>query len=408
MKKISFLFVFASVLSVNAISQSIKVQSTVNYLKSRMLDKAKQAIDEAAQNEKTINDPKTWYYRGNVYLEIHLISTKTDGLQEGLTTTEIKQKYREPLFIKNVTLENGVKAVRWEYEDQMYIYFVDNKVVKWDEPAGGKYKNLVENPLEIAYESFQKSIALDKNKDYYDLNMLQLLVCGEQFFNKGANYFNNKDFTNSLASFEKTIKINEIFNRRDTIATYYAGQSALLSNDTTKAIKHFKSLANLKYKEPKVYTTLSEIYMKQKDTVKALKILETAKNILPDEYSIIVAEANIYIAKGDMDKAQEMLEIAVKKNPSNYVIHYIIGTNYSNKLDAMKYEDDSTLYKKIYQTAEKYYKSCLELKPDMPEANFNLGVLYFNEGVRIFNKANNITNIAESSFNIIKRIRNFF
>lgn len=390
MKKISFLIVIAVMLTSSVFAQSVKVQSTVNYLKNRLLDKAKEAIDDASVHEKTMNDPKTWYYKGTVYLELHLISTMTNGIEKGQTTADIKNRFREPLFTKNVTVD-GDKAVRWEYADQMYIYFKGDKVIKWDEPAGGKFKNLAQNPLATAYDCFQKSISLDNSNNYYEMNMLQLFVCGEQFFNQGANFFNNRDFSNALFAFEKTIKVNEIFKRQDSIASYYAGQSALFASDTASALKYFKSLVNLKFKEPKVYTVLSEIYLKQKDTVRALKTLETAKSILPDEYSIVVAEANIYISKGDMDKAQEMLEIAIKKNPSNHVIHYIIGTNYSNKLDEIYYNDDPELYKKFFETAEKYYKSCLSLKPDMPEANFNLGVLYFNEGVRILNVANNIT-----------------
>ena len=34
------------------------------------MDQAKEAIDEAVQNEKTIGDAKAWFYRGNIYLDI--------------------------------------------------------------------------------------------------------------------------------------------------------------------------------------------------------------------------------------------------------------------------------------------------------------------------------------------------
>ena len=139
-KKISFLIVIAVMLTSLVFAQSVKVQSTVNYLKNRLLDKAKEAIDDASVHEKTLNDPKTWYYKGTVYLELHLVSSMTNGLEKGQTSAEIKNRFREPIFTKNVTVD-GDKAVRWEYADQMYIYFKDDKVIKWDEPAGGKFKN---------------------------------------------------------------------------------------------------------------------------------------------------------------------------------------------------------------------------------------------------------------------------
>ena len=50
--------------------QTNKRTSAFNYNNYGKLDLAKQAIDEAAQDEKTIMDAKTWFYRGNIYYNI--------------------------------------------------------------------------------------------------------------------------------------------------------------------------------------------------------------------------------------------------------------------------------------------------------------------------------------------------
>src|SRR5690242_20211313 len=52
-------------------AQKAKVQTAYNYWKYDELDKAKEAIDDAAANESTSGMAKTWYYRGLIYQKIH-------------------------------------------------------------------------------------------------------------------------------------------------------------------------------------------------------------------------------------------------------------------------------------------------------------------------------------------------
>jgi hypothetical protein len=42
-----------------------------NYLRNKEFDKAKIAADAAAVHETTINNPKLWKYRGQIYQEIY-------------------------------------------------------------------------------------------------------------------------------------------------------------------------------------------------------------------------------------------------------------------------------------------------------------------------------------------------
>lgn len=44
--------------------------SAYMFNKNGQYDKAREAIDKAIVHEKTINDPKTWMYRGIIYLNI--------------------------------------------------------------------------------------------------------------------------------------------------------------------------------------------------------------------------------------------------------------------------------------------------------------------------------------------------
>jgi hypothetical protein len=71
MKKLAFLSVLVlSVMFVGA--QNSKINSAITYKKPEynQLDKAKEAIDQAIVHEKTLNNPKAWKVRGEVYQAI--------------------------------------------------------------------------------------------------------------------------------------------------------------------------------------------------------------------------------------------------------------------------------------------------------------------------------------------------
>src|SRR3989304_840926 len=52
-------------------SQKAKLFSAEKYLEYGELDMAKEAIDMAAEGEKTIEIAKTWYYKGKIYHAIY-------------------------------------------------------------------------------------------------------------------------------------------------------------------------------------------------------------------------------------------------------------------------------------------------------------------------------------------------
>ena len=69
MKK-TILTVLIMMISIVMIGQTNERTSAFNYQRYGKLDLAKAAIDEAVQDEKTIMDAKTWFYRGNIYYDI--------------------------------------------------------------------------------------------------------------------------------------------------------------------------------------------------------------------------------------------------------------------------------------------------------------------------------------------------
>lgn len=308
-------------------SQSVKVQSAASYLRNGKLDKALENIEPTITHEKTMNDPKTWNYRGSIYIQI-AASTNPD------------------------------------------------------------YQKLATNAVQTAYDSYQKSIELDTDKEFQQKNMIGLFACSEQFYNKGVESYNNKDYKGAVEFFEKTIKINNIFGNKDTLATFNAALCSELSGNNAKAKEHYTSLIRTNYNQPSIYSSLSNIYKSENDTVKAVKTIENGRKKFPDSYELIIAEANIYLFTGNAQKAQNALNSAIAKDPNNQTIHFAVGTNYEKMGDMVN--------------AEKSYLKAIEIKPDFFDAIYNLGALHVNNAVAILEKANALP-LGDKGYDVLKK-----
>ncbi|MFA5781996.1 MAG: tetratricopeptide repeat protein, partial [Bacteroidales bacterium] len=320
----------AIVFSINiAHAQKLSFQSAVSSLNKGFLDKARNFIDPCIIDPSTKDWPKTWKYRGDIYLQILL--SKED-----------------------------------------------------------KYKNLDSNALQIAYDSYQKAIELDSKKEYFDDIKFQLYVCGEQFYNKGVELYTLKKYEDAMTSFDKTSIINGIFGLADTLATYNAALCAELANIPSKAKEYYKKLVKLNYHQPLIYSSLASIYKDDKDTAKALSTIKKGRELYPDNYNLIIAETNIYLSSGKTKEAKDLLEIAIQKDPTNPNLYYAIGTSYDALAnDTSKLQKERSLY---FTEAESAYKKAIELKADFFDAIYNLGAMYFNDGVRIFQEADKMVN----------------
>src|SRR5688572_13313406 len=70
-------------LTIIAAAQDNQVLNSINYLKSKELDKAKASADAAAEHEKTKGSAKMWKARGDVYRAIYSdTSAKVRALDE--------------------------------------------------------------------------------------------------------------------------------------------------------------------------------------------------------------------------------------------------------------------------------------------------------------------------------------
>jgi tetratricopeptide (TPR) repeat protein len=292
MKKLVLTLIIIMMASLSQ-AQPNKRTSAFNYHRYGELDKAKQAIDEAAQNEKTIADAKTWYYRGNIYLDI-----------------------------ANSTNE--------------------------------KYKNLDSDPLGQAYDSYQKALKLDTKNEFKSEIILRMLALGEAYYNQGVINFNNKEYKNAALKFEKAFDVNQSVDRVDTSALYNAAIAASIGKENEMAKNYYKEVMALNYDKPDIYSSLSELYKISGDTAMALKTILEGRAKYPDDFNLLIAETNIYLAKSETSKALNNLEIALQKDTTNPTIYFAVGTNYDQ---LGQFEKAESSYKNAIKLKPDYFEA---------------------------------------------------
>jgi tetratricopeptide (TPR) repeat protein len=255
--------------------QTNKRTSAYNYQRYGKLDLAKQAIDEAAQDEKTIMDAKTWFYRGNIYYDI------------GISTDE-------------------------------------------------NYRKLDPDPFGVAFKSYQKAKELDTKGEFAVDILKYTIAVGEGYYNLGVISYNELKFKEAALSFEQAFTVSQSVGRIDTTALFNAAVSATQGKETTLAKQYYQQLIQLKVQKPDVYASLAEIYKMEGDTAMALQTIGKGREIFPEDFNLLIAETNIYLTTDEKEKAMKDLEMALQFDRTNPSIFFAVGTIYDQMGDIPK------------------------------------------------------------------------
>lgn len=249
------------------LGQTNKRTSAYNYHRYGKLDLAKEAIDECVQNEKTIMDAKSWFYRGNIYYDIAVSSDSN-------------------------------------------------------------FKKLDPEPLKVAYESYMKAKELDAKGEFTDdINKFTLAVA-EGYYNLGVIHYNEQKFKQSALNFEQAYNINKSFGRIDTTALYNAAVAANIGKEYGMAKQYFQQVVQLGYERADIYSSLADIYKLEGDTAMAMKVVEKGRKLYPADFNLLVSEINIFLATDEKEKAKADLEVALEMDRTNPSIFFAVGTIY--------------------------------------------------------------------------------
>jgi tetratricopeptide (TPR) repeat protein len=268
-----------------AFAQKSAVTNASLYLKNGTLDKAKTEIDKAVTNEKTANDPKAWFTKGEIYAGM-----------------------------------------------------VNNPI----------YAKLATDPLTEAMAAYDKAIALDKpNGEFAKQAQEKKNAMGEVVYvsalNEGVKNYQEQKFKEAYDAFTKAQQARP----QDTTAYLYAATSAEQSQNFAGAKENYRKLIGINYTKPNVYNRLYYIAKEvDKNEAEAMKVLEEGLKANPNNKELMLEELNMYISSGKSTEAVSKLENAIKVDPKNVNLYLVLGQVYEQTKDYTKAEAN---YKKALE-----------------------------------------------------------
>ncbi|HEX6891263.1 MAG TPA: tetratricopeptide repeat protein [Chryseolinea sp.] len=291
--------------------------------KEGKLDEAKANVDLIPTNEKTMSDPKAWYYRGLVYGSLDTTSNES-------------------------------------------------------------YKALAPDAFTVAMESFKKADELNgKGKELFIpdaagmpvLKSQQMEYWANTYINKGASLYQEEDLENSLKAFEKA----QMIQPDDTLAYFYSGFVANGLEDYDKALASFQKYIDLGGKSSDAYLSIININSGPKQNKEeALRVVRLAKPKFPNNADLPKVEIGLLIDLKRIDEAKSGLEAAIKKEPNNKILHFYLGyanASLNSNEEAKKNYEEALRIDPQYFEAQLYlsklvYAEAASIKKEMS----NLGI----------------------------------
>lgn len=317
---LALVFAFAG-----AFAQKGKVTSAQTFKDTGKLDKALEAITEATdpsneKAEKSIPWPKTWEVKGEIYQAI------------------------------------------FQSQD-------------------ANYKQLSDDPLTVALESYKKALELDDNGKSSNGVKIKLTLLTNDLTNQAVEAFNNEDYKQALKSFEQILEVQNLPivkadspNAVDTVIIFNTGLAAYNAKDYKTAVKYYSEAAKYGYNGGRTYSLVSDAYLQMQDTTGALKAAQEGFEKYPEDNGVLTSMIDLYLKMGKSQEAMKYLNMAIEQDPKNATYYFAQGT----------------LYEKFGEpdNAIKSYERALEIDPTSFNAYYNLGALYYNKGVKQIEVAN--------------------
>ncbi|MCE2681626.1 MAG: tetratricopeptide repeat protein [Flavobacteriia bacterium] len=265
------------------------------------IKKAKEYIDLAAANETTKMSPKTLFYKGEIYTG-YLMAFATDTV------------------FANTEGENYLNIGLAAYKQSLSV--------------STKYKGDIQESL------LQK-------KSLFGLGIDQL--------------YKEEKYAETGEAYELQVKLSDAMNQVDTVSLFNAGICYEKAKNYMKAGEIFSEAARLNYKLPFSYAKASGNFRLAGKSDLAKNIINEGRKKFPTDRDLLLELVNISIDEGDNAGAEAALAAAIATDPNNKVLHYTIGTIYSQ----LKQNDK----------AEAALNKALEIDPQFDDALYQLGAI---------------------------------
>ncbi len=320
----------------------------VHYQKEKDVEelaRAKVAIDKAALNASTMQDAKTWSYKGQIYLALY---------QKEFSTTLALHK-----DIANIEKRNSIA-----YSETADLFLIE------------------------ATNSFLKSKQMDAYKVYLDNNNRGLGDCYSFVQNVGVSRYNQKQFATALPMFELASAVFAGDGKLDTLNISNSASCAYSAKSYVSAIGNYKKLADIGYGKANTWLMLARVFSESGDSVNYFSTIEAGLKKYPTDADLLTEDVNIKMKSGKALQAIEQLTTLVEQRPNDAQLNAVVGNVYDRMANPIgadgKPGPKPANYEALLEKAILYYTKAIELNPQNFEAHYNIGALYYNQSVSYY------------------------
>ena len=358
--------VFLTVLAVALVAVTAVQAQKVN--KSALVSKIEKSDADIADAKKGVK-AATWINRGKAFYEAAIEPTKS--LFVNMDAAMLKLAVGEPASTESVTLVN-VPYEAWVYP-WFTAYIKDGKIATWSQTQW-----VIEDAPAKAIEAYNKAYEMaPKTADKVKEGLKQISDFCSQVGNTGIDTGNYADAADAYAlAFEA--QSSPAHGNPEPALLYYAGYLRTVDGAANPAsyvigADYLNKALDLGYndEEGNIYYYLFHCYYGQKDAdkanvLKAKDALVAGIKKFPKNERILDGLVQLYTnpedSVGDPADLVALIDAAIESNPENVDLWFGRGRIFF----ALKQYDESIAS----------FQKVVELKPELFEGNYYLGVFY--------------------------------
>lgn len=304
MKKLISIVIFCLMIT-GVHAQNSAVNKASQFKDNGELMKAKEQIDLAVVHEKTIDKPKTWFTKGEVY---ELIALSKDP----------------------------------------------------------EYNDLKDEALTESVSAYQKARAMDEGGNYDGLSAIKIDNMWGAMINNGAETYNQEKYDSAVYYFEKSSLIKPEDTTAYYYGGIAAQQGEMYQ---TALDNYYDLIALDYHNEDIYSSVIYLERSHNEDNDKALEVLALAREHFPDNESLMKEEINLLIITEQTDKAKSKLTAAIEAEPDNANLYYNLAyiseqtdddeaavANYKKAIEA-----DPEYFDATFNLAVNYYNKAAEI-----------------------------------------------
>ena len=270
-----------------------------------------------------------------------------------------------------------------------------------------KYKTVVPDAYEQAFEAYKKAYEIDPNDNFIKLDFFKSpFVSYEGEANKAAQAYQANNMPGAFEAYKKTIEYGTWLNEKhlsfnnfsvpavDTSMVFMAGFTAMKQEKNDDAAKYFGRLADAKIgKEPDYvipYQFMASYYRTKKDEANFKKYVDLGRQIYPNDayfVTIKIDEARATDNYPELFDAYEEL-IAMQPDSLSNVLSY--ASEMFDYLYVKNGDKKPADYDAIAAKIETNVKKTLAKDYEPLSSNLIIAQLYYNQGQETATEADKI------------------